>query len=579
MNHGPPMTTGGPGPHAERILGRYALFDEIASGGMATVHLGRMLGPVGFSKTVAIKRLHPHLARDPEFVSMFLDEARLAARIQHPNVVATLDVVASDGEVFLVLDYVQGESFSHLLKATRIKGVPTQLRVISSVVGNALHGLHAAHEAQDEHGRPLGLVHRDVSPQNILVGVDGVARVLDFGVAKAAGRLQSTRDGQLKGKLAYMAPEQIRGDEVDRRTDIYAAAVVLWEGFAGRRLIHGMNEGQVLAAVLAGGFPPPSSLNPHLPPEADAIVMRGLSMHPDGRWSSAREMAIALERAVGVASPYEVAEWVQSVGAEAIAMRAARVREMESTSAVRVSLHDAGGPQIFHEGPQARYDASRSGVSVVTSPSISAVMQPVPPAPAENTGSVYVHPALQAPQPPPYPGPAPMQTGSGMAPVPAAPAPASRAKVILISVAVSAVFGISVIVLLLWLRTRNQPPPESSIESVPSPAGSVKTPEPAATVTAAPPPIVDIPNEPAQPEPSASAEEPVAESTKQGTTSATKTSGATTTKTGGTSATKTGSAGTTKTGSSSGGTKAPKGCESPFFVDANGIKQIKPECM
>jgi len=574
------MTTGGPGPHAERILGRYALFDEIASGGMATVHLGRMLGPVGFSKTVAIKRLHPHLARDPEFVSMFLDEARLAARIQHPNVVATLDVVASDGEVFLVLDYVQGESFSHLLKATRIKGVPTQLRVISAIVGNALHGLHAAHEAQDEHGRPLGLVHRDVSPQNILVGVDGVARVLDFGVAKAAGRLQSTRDGQLKGKLAYMAPEQIRGDEVDRRTDIYAAAVVLWEGFAGRRLIHGLNEGQVLAAVLAGGFPPPSSLNPHLPPEADAIVMRGLAMHPDGRWSSAREMAIALERALGVASPYEVAEWVQSVGSEAIAMRAARVREMESTSAVRVSLHDAGGPQIFHEGPQAAYDPSRSGVSVVTSPSISAVMQPLPPAPAENTGSVYVHPALQAPQPPPFPGPA---VGvSGMAPLPAQPAPASRAKVVLISVVVSALFGISVIALLLWLRARNQPAPESGIESVPTPAATAKTPEPKATVTAAPPPVVDIPQEPAEPEPSASAEEPVAENppkTSGGATSGTKAGGTATAKSGGTGATKTGGTGTAKTGGSSGGTKPPKGCDTPFYVDANGIKHIKPECM
>jgi serine/threonine-protein kinase len=578
------MTTGGPGPHAERILGRYALFDEIASGGMATVHLGRMLGPVGFSKTVAIKRLHPHLARDPEFVSMFLDEARLAARIQHPYVVATLDVVAAEGEVFLVLDYVQGESFSHLLKATRIKGVPVQLRVIAAIVGNALHGLHAAHEAEDEHGRPLGLVHRDVSPQNIMIGVDGVSRVLDFGVAKAAGRLQSTRDGQLKGKLAYMAPEQIRGDAVDRRTDIYAAAVVLWEGFSGRRLIHGMNEGQVLAAVLAGGFPPPSSLNPQLPPEADAIVMRGLSMNPDDRWSSAREMAIALERATGVASPYEVAEWVQSVGAEAIAMRAARVREMESTSAVRVSLHDAGGPQIFHEGPQAQYDPSRSGVSVVTSPSISAVMQPLPPAAPEHTGSVHVHPALaphEASQPSyPRPIPPPLPLGPGFAPAVPQPAqqPASRAKVVLISVAVSALFGISVIALLLWLRARNQPPPESSIEGVPSPAASAQAPEPSATqAPVAQPPIVDIPQQPAKPEPSATAEaEPVKEAPPKVSTKATSGS-----KSGSSGSVKTGKvgSGSTKTGSTSSGTKAPKGCETPFYVDGNGIKHIKPECM
>ncbi|MBI3200214.1 MAG: serine/threonine protein kinase, partial [Myxococcales bacterium] len=431
----------------ERVLGRYALFDEIASGGMATVHLGRMLGPVGFSKTVAIKRLHPHLARDPEFVSMFLDEARLAARIQHPNVVGTLDVVAADGEVFLVLDYVQGESFSHLLKATRIKGVPIAPRVLGSILVNTLHGLHAAHEATDEHGRPLGIVHRDVSPQNILVGTDGVARVLDFGVAKAAGRLQSTRDGQLKGKLAYMAPEQIRGDELDRRTDIYAAAAVLWEGWAGRRLIYGMNEGQVLAAVLAGGFPPPSSLNPAIPPEVDALVMRGLAMNPAERWSTARELAITLERTVGVASPYEVAEWVQSVAAETLAIRAARVREMESTSAVRVSLHEESGPQVIHDPP--RYDASRSGV---TGSTVSQLVRPLPPAPgvAEGSVSFALHPSFAAQQspaagyPPAYPPPAP-----------GAP-PTSKLKVAIASVVVSALFGLSVIMLLVWFRGRSR---------------------------------------------------------------------------------------------------------------------------
>src|SRR5690349_8197951 len=168
-----------------RVVGRYALYGKLATGGMATVHFGRLLGPVGFSRTVAIKRLHPEFAKDPEFVAMFLDEARLAARIQHPNVVATLAVVAMAEELFLVMDYVRGESFSRVLRTARRKGLELPEGFIGSVVAGMLHGLHAAHEATDERGEPLQVVHRDVSPQNVLVGVDGVPRVLDFGVAKA----------------------------------------------------------------------------------------------------------------------------------------------------------------------------------------------------------------------------------------------------------------------------------------------------------------------------------------------------------------------------------------------------------
>src|ERR1700678_963304 len=157
-----------------RIVGRYALYGELASGGMATVHIGRLLGPVGFSRTVAIKKLHPQYAKEPQFVSMFMDEARLAARIRHPNVLGTLDVVVLDGELFLVMDYVEGESVQRLVHAAKPQGGRVPLPIAGAILVGALDGLHAAHEATSEQGEPLGLIHRDVSPQNILVGTDGI---------------------------------------------------------------------------------------------------------------------------------------------------------------------------------------------------------------------------------------------------------------------------------------------------------------------------------------------------------------------------------------------------------------------
>src|ERR1700733_1570494 len=276
-------------PEAEkaRVIGRYVLFGELAAGGMATVHFGRLNGPVGFSRTVAIKRLHPQFAKDPEFVTMFLDEARLAGRIRHPNVVPTLDVVATEGEIFLVMEYVQGESLSRLARALRVRQVVIPPDIAATILVGTLHGLHAAHEAKDEHGQPLDIVHRDVSPQNILLGTDGVPRVLDFGVAKAAGRLQTTREGQIKGKVSYMAPEQLHGGDVTRQTDIYAAAVVLWETLVGRRLFEGDNEAMVLIKAIEGRVPPASTLVRGLSPAYDRVIERGIARDPAERWGTA----------------------------------------------------------------------------------------------------------------------------------------------------------------------------------------------------------------------------------------------------------------------------------------------------
>ncbi len=324
---GPVLTTAAP-----RLIGRYLVFGEIASGGMATVHYGRMTGSVGFARTVAVKRLHPQFAKDPEFVTMFLDEARVAGRIRHPNVVPTLDVVATEGEIFLAMEYVQGESLSKLLKMSREKGRPPTPQIVATIIANLLHGLHAAHEAKDEHGRPLGIVHRDVSPQYVLVGSDGVARVLDFGVAKAAGRLQTTREGQVKGKLSYMSPEQLNGGGVTRLADIYAAAVVLWETLTQERLFDGDNEAMTLVRVLEGKVDPPSRWVPVLPPGTDEVVLRGLAQDPTVRFQTARDFAVAIERTMGLASPAVVGEWVESVATQELADRAAHVAQIEHAS-------------------------------------------------------------------------------------------------------------------------------------------------------------------------------------------------------------------------------------------------------
>lgn len=317
-----------------QVLGKYALYDAIASGGMARIHLGRVVGPAGFSRTVVIKRLHPQFASEPEFVAMLLDEARLSARLRHPNVVPTLDVIAENGEVFLVMEYVHGASLSRLVRAMSDRPVPAAY--VANVIAGVLHGLHAAHEATDGQGKPLGLVHRDISPQNVLVSVEGVGRVIDFGVAKAIGRLQTTRDGALKGKMSYMAPEQLRGEAFDHRVDVYAVGVVLWEALTGRRLFSGESDVVVFGKVLGSEVPAPSTFAPALPSGLDEIVLRALDRKPENRFPSAKEMARAIENCVPLVGPGEIGEWVQSAAAEDLNTRAQLLAAIEAESDVPV---------------------------------------------------------------------------------------------------------------------------------------------------------------------------------------------------------------------------------------------------
>jgi len=335
-NSAPPLT-----------IGRYAFYGEIASGGMATVHFAQLVGPGKFSRIVAAKRLLPHLVTDPVFTAMLLDEARVAARIRHPNVASTLDVVSTGKELVVVMDYVHGEALSRLMRTTADLGDRIPVAIATTIVVDALHGLHAAHQAKDEAGNLLGLVHRDISPQNLLVGADGITVVADFGIALAAGRSHETNNGAVKGKISYMAPEQIERRPLTPATDVFSISIVLWELLSGERLFHGENDGEIVHRVLSGNVPPPSSLVADLPPAYDRIVARGLSRDPSQRYATAREMALELEQATTLVRPSEVGAWVTRTASDTLTRRSRIIAKIESASAAPVNELDAPPTQVI----------------------------------------------------------------------------------------------------------------------------------------------------------------------------------------------------------------------------------------
>ncbi|MEA2750949.1 MAG: eukaryotic-like serine/threonine-protein kinase, partial [Myxococcales bacterium] len=300
--------------------GRYTILGSIAKGGMATVYLGRVTGSAGFSRLVAIKRLHPELAAEREFVAMLVDEARLASQIRHTNVADTLDLVVADGAFSLVLEYVEGDSLSALLRRVKKSEEKVPLPIAISILYGVLRGLDSAHDARNDDGGPLGIVHRDVSPQNILVGVDGIPRVIDFGVAKAIGRFDSTRPGEIRGKFSYMAPEQMQGRPVTRQVDVYSAGVVLWELLAGAKLFDAEDSRVICAAVLSGVIKPPSSVNPDVPAALDAVVLRATARELGERYLTARELLAEIEK-FERASDDEVGAWVRRLCAKRLAER------------------------------------------------------------------------------------------------------------------------------------------------------------------------------------------------------------------------------------------------------------------
>jgi eukaryotic-like serine/threonine-protein kinase len=316
-----------------RIGQRYELFGKLAAGGTATVHLGRLHGSAGFTKPIAIKRLHPHLAGDPALRSLLAHEARLVSRISHPNVVGVLDIVENDGELFLILEYVHGRTLAELLGG----GARCAPAVAVAILRDALTGLHAAHHTRGADGGLLGLVHRDVSARNVIVTSEGTGKILDFGIAKASSHQGNTGEGSVRGSLPYMAPEQLEDGPLSPRTDVYGASVVLWEALTGERLFSGDTDAAIVRRILDHDVRAPSAVVPGLPRALDAVVLRGLARDPSTRFGSGLEMALALAEALAPAPPAAVGEWVSGEARDELDRRQALLDSAEIADAEPVA--------------------------------------------------------------------------------------------------------------------------------------------------------------------------------------------------------------------------------------------------
>lgn len=435
-------------------FGRYEVLRPIATGGMAVVYLGRVSAAGGFERLVAIKVMHPHIALESDFVTMFLDEARLAARIRHPNVVATHDVDQAPEGLFLVMDYVDGPPLHMVVKAVARARQALPPAILLRIFCDVLEGLHAAHELKDDAGQNVGLVHRDVSPHNVLVGRDGVSRITDFGVAHARTRLSSTRGTNLKGKVAYLSPEQVLVGRVDRRSDLFSAGVVLWEALTRRRLFKGETEGQTLAQIIAGVRTGPSDLDARIPRPISDACMRALAQNPNERYQTAIEFADALEAAartagIELARPRQVAAYLETLDIP--------------EASVRVPTPASSRSQGQSTGSVQRIATALAAVASASDPGIPHPEAPPPstPEPSGTVGGSLVDLT---------PGPK-RRRGRGRL--------IAVASVLLLGAAAATVFAIA---------KRNTPRLESAAAASPPPAD-----KPAATATA------DAPKPPAAP--------------------------------------------------------------------------------
>ena len=320
-------------------LGKYLLLTRLGAGGMADVSLAALHGPGGCNKLLVIKQIQERWAEDPDFVTMFLDEARLAARLQHPNVVQTNEVGQEDGRYFMAMEYLEGQSLGRVRARLGRRALP--LRVHLQVLADVLAGLHYAHELVDYDQTPLNVVHRDANPENVFITYTGVVKVLDFGIAKARDQCTETVAGTIKGKVTYMPPEQARGEHLDRRADVFAVGVMLWEAATGMRMWAGLPATAILQSLLARDIVPPRQVCPDVPDQLDAIIRKALSPDREDRHATAAELQTDIELYLaeigGRLPPRELGQLVASH----FEVERARIR-----TRIQERIHDADRPLV-----------------------------------------------------------------------------------------------------------------------------------------------------------------------------------------------------------------------------------------
>jgi serine/threonine protein kinase len=385
-------------------LGRFQIIGRLATGGMAEVYLALSGELTGYRTLLVVKRILPHLASNRQFIGMFLDEARLAALLDHPNVVRIIEVGHDGEEYFLAMELVQGKPLSAVLRKAAREKRPPSPALSAYIMAQAASGLGYAHALTDGEGRPLGVVHRDVSPQNVLISFEGAVKLIDFGVARAFGRVAHTSPGGLKGKIEYMSPEQASAEDVDHRADVFALGVVLWEVLTGRRLFRRETELATMRAILDDPIPRPSEIA-DVPAELDAVVMRALRKRRDARFGSAHEMAQALERFAfsneGF-SPLQVASYMKGLfAAEFLQWRktATAALDMEVERDERHPRVEAPGAEPQTQGPTmalrpGSFTASGvRGASEVRSETRSRTTRTPPPATLPSSPSTVEQPS------------------------------------------------------------------------------------------------------------------------------------------------------------------------------------------
>jgi serine/threonine-protein kinase len=385
----------------------YKLLRKIASGGMAEVFLAMQQGLAGFEKLVVVKKVHSHLCQDGRFIQMFLDEARLAASLSHPNIVQIFDIHRDEESFFIAMEYLSGEDLRYVIGTHRNRQAFIPVPLALRIAADTSAGLHAAHTATDPGGKPKGIVHRDVCPSNIIISFNGITKLVDFGLAKANVQNIYSRPGTLKGKFAYISPEQVEHKEIDARSDVFSLGVVLWEMLTSTRLFKGPNEAAVLRSVMEEMIKPPSALNPDVPRQVDDIVMSALERDYEKRVRSAGEVCDALEKVlkqIGESvSTHNVGEWMQKTFKERHQQR----KELEKGA--NVDLAASGGLGGVGSGV-----STLSGISEASPPPPAGAPAPASPAPAAE-------PSARKERPTPAPAPAPAAVPPAAVPTAAAP--------------------------------------------------------------------------------------------------------------------------------------------------------------